>query len=231
MEHTSLKVIIRAPTLEEEFNNLKYVLKNKEFYEKNGYKAVYPNVIKLCDPLILNDYSKMFSLFKDKEYDASFYQNGIDVISRLLSTIQSNVNKLMDICDFWEFKVFKTYTVVLTKYGPGGSYDTTKGKITILTSSNGEFKRPHPDHTIVHEIVHIGIEDSIIQKYKLSHWEKERLVDLFVKKYFEKELPDYRLQNVVDTDINRYIVDLKSLPKEIQEYMRNKPNYNVNDFV
>lgn len=224
MEHITPKVIIRAPTLEEELLHLKYVLKSKDFYEKNGYKAVYPSVKELCDPLILNDSDAMFSLFKDKEYDVSFYQNGVAVILGLLPSIQNNINKLMDICNFWEFKVLPTYTVVLTKYGPGGSYDANEGKITMLTSLNGEFKRPHPDHTILHEIVHMGIESSIVQKYKLSHWEKERLVDLFVKKYFEKELPNYRLQNIVDTDIDKYIVDLVSLPKEIQEYTRNKYN-------
>jgi hypothetical protein len=224
MDKTTPEVTVRAPTLEEEFNYLKYVLNRQDFYEKEGYKVSYPAVKELCDPLIINDPDAMFSLFKDSEYKVDFYKKGIDVISELLPLIQSNVSKLAKIQSFWDFKLLPTYTVVLTKYGPGGSYNVEAGKITMLTTIDGKFKRSLPHHTVLHEIVHMGIEDSIVQKYKLNHQEKERLVDLFVKKYFEKELPEYNIQRWEDSRIDKYIADLESLPKEIQEYTKNRNN-------
>ena len=221
MEKTTHEISVRAPTLEEEFNYLKYVLKCREFYKKNGYTVTYPTHKELCDPLRIDD-DLMFSLFRDAEYKLDFYKKGIEVISNLLPLIQSNVAKLRNICSFWEFKLLPNYTVVLTKYGPGGSYNVDAGKITMLTTIGGKFKRDYPHHTVMHEIVHMGIEDSIVQKYKLNHQEKERLVDLFVKKYFEKELPEYNLQSMGDSRIDKYIVDLEFLPEEIQEYTKTR---------
>jgi len=37
---------------------------------------------------------------------------------------------------------------------------------------------------IIHEIIHLGIEESIVRKDKLSHSEKERLVNKIYQKYF-----------------------------------------------
>mgnify|MGYP006300935663 CR=1 FL=1 len=48
-------------------------------------------------------------------------------------------------------------------------------------------------YTVAHEILHLMIEH-LIQKYKISHWQKERIVDLYMSKIFD----DYGLQNIDD---------------------------------
>ena len=41
----------------------------------------------------------------------------------------------------------------------------------MKVNKNGEFSE-NPSHTIIHEIIHIGIEENIVKKFKLTHIEK-----------------------------------------------------------
>ena len=113
-----------------------------------------------------------------------------------------------------------SYTVKLTKYGPGGSYDPKTGTVTMLTTKGGQFKKLDPVETIVHEVVHMGIENEIVARYKLSHPEKERLVDLFVQKLYKEEMPNYKLQNLGESKIDPFINDLSKLPEEVAAYKK-----------
>jgi len=63
----------------------------------------------------------------------------------------------------------------------------------------------NPANTIIHEIVHMGIEKSIIQKYNLSHGLKERIVDTIVYVLFGEFLPEYKVQNMGDTKIDKFL--------------------------
>jgi hypothetical protein len=206
---------VKAPTLQEEFNHLKHALKQKAFYEQNGYRPVYPDVEELKNPAVLND-----EIFKEKEFDPSFYENGVKAIEANRELILKCISKLSVLPQHWNFKYLRKYTVQLTRYGPGGSYHADTGTIIMLTNKAGEFKRgTNPAHTIIHEIVHIGIEDGIVTKFGLTHWEKERLVDLLVKKLFDKELPDYKMQDIENTKMDGFIKDVESLPEEVEKYI------------
>ena len=72
--------------------------------------------------------------------------------------------------------------IQLTCYGIGGSY-RLPNKIVLGA------KKPHPLATIVHELIHLTIED-LIQKNKVDQPEKERIVDLFMSKYFSALFPE-----------------------------------------
>jgi hypothetical protein len=74
-----------------------------------------------------------------------------------------------------------SYTVLLTKYGSGGSYDAKMGVLIINISS--EEKREKIVGVIVHEIIHTTIQH-FIDTYQVRHWRKERLVDLLVDHFF-----------------------------------------------
>ena len=62
-----------------------------------------------------------------------------------------------------------------------------------ITSTEEQLKKavlPLPfvellEMTIIHEIVHIGIEEPIVRKYNLDQWQKERVVDLICKLYLK----------------------------------------------
>jgi hypothetical protein len=54
-----------------------------------------------------------------------------------------------------DFQFFKNYEIVLTQYGPGGNYNSETGKVTHSIYSLKKIL-----DTIIHEIIHIGIEKS-----------------------------------------------------------------------
>jgi hypothetical protein len=71
---------------------------------------------------------------------------------------------------------------------------------------------------IIHEITHIGIEQSIINTYNVSQALKERIVDTFVSLNFGELLPDYQIQNRRESRIGKYLkikADLKDLHKTV----------------
>lgn len=134
------------------------------------------------------------------------------------------VKKLALLTYSWDFKIFPKYEVVLTKYGPGGRYNPNTGTVELLIFKGGKFGR-EPTHTIIHEIVHIGIEDSIVEKFKLNHSEKERLVDLLVRIIFKEEFPDYLIQKIGDVRLDKYVTEetINSLPDAISRYIKDFP--------
>lgn len=69
-------------------------------------------------------------------------------------------------------KIPDTFIIKLTSYGMGGSYDLPNIVRFNIKSTIGP-------KTILHEIIHLAIEPWII-KYKIRHWEKERIVDLIL---------------------------------------------------
>ena len=62
-----------------------------------------------------------------------------------------------------------------------------------------------PANTIIHEIVHLGVETSLVQRYQLSHPMKERLVDTIVYLLFNDLLPQYKVQNMGETRLDQYL--------------------------
>lgn len=73
------------------------------------------------------------------------------------------------------------YNVIFTIYGTGGSYHSPN---TIVVNLN---RGENVCRTIFHEIIHLTIEP-LIQKFKIGHWTKERLVNLIANKFFPNNI-------------------------------------------
>lgn len=89
--------------------------------------------------------------------------------------IKEDFSKIAKELSFKLKKIFnknipEIFLVYLTNYGVGGSYVLPNTIIFNINNRQG-FK------TIVHEIIHLIIEP-YVQEYHVSHWEKERVVDL-----------------------------------------------------
>jgi len=227
MDDVSVEILIRASSIDEEFKYLKYILSRNEFYEKNKkYTVSYPDNPNLRNPEILKNSDHMYEIFKNSEYDEKFYEKGLNILYPYKYKLEKLLEKLLILGSKWSFKTFPLYQVILTKYGPGGSYsyDNDKGTVTLLTTKDGQFKRSDPDQSIIHEIVHIGIEESIVQKFKLSHWEKERLVDLLVSTVYKEDISNYKMQDAGVADLDNYInsVTILNLPLAIEKYVTEK---------
>lgn len=70
----------------------------------------------------------------------------------------------------------KEIRVIWTKYGPGGSYGAPG--VTVLRFNAAV----EPFHNFIHELTHSIVDDSLIQRYKLTHPEKESIVGYLVKR-------------------------------------------------
>ena len=225
------RIAIHIPSAEEEADYIWRNLQDITFFEEHNYQVSLPE-----GPLIEElkgkarsggltnaDYERLKSFVLESVYNEADYRKGHDKIRSELTLIDTMINQI-DPSDFnWNFKEFETYTVNLTLYGPGGSFNPDEGPILIFTTTEGQFKSyDNAASTIIHEVVHIGMQDAIISKYNVPHPLKERIVDTFVHLNFGTYLPDYRIQNMGDTRTDPYlqkISDFRSLDTIVAEIL------------
>ena len=213
-------------------NETEYVwrtLEDIKFFEEHNYHVTLPKRV-LIDELKTKskkemlsdtDYQNLEKFMFDSVYNREDYKLGYEKIEKEISILNEMVNQIPVSSYDWNFKEFEKYRVNLTLYGPGGSYNPDEGSILIFTTPEGGFKNyENPANTIIHEIVHIGIEQSIISKYGVPHSLKERIVDIFVSLNFRQYLPEYQIQDMGDRSIDPYleeVSDLKDLERIIKE--------------
>ena len=134
--------------------------KKRGWYEKNGYQYYLP---------ALDSYQPQpIRSWLQKNYFRDSYRD-------LANECKAIFNKIPGI-EYFDISQTK---ILLTKYGTGGGY-YPKHKILVNIRNKEPAKIVK---IIIHELIHLKIEP-LIKKYKLSHWEKERLVDLLAQKKF-----------------------------------------------
>ncbi|MEM9549452.1 MAG: hypothetical protein AAGA77_26010 [Bacteroidota bacterium] len=224
-------VLIQVPSVEGETDYIWRTIQDIEFFEKNNYQVSLPDhelIEKLkkksrSGSLTNADYRELKFLMVETIYDQTDYSKGHEKVENEAALLNRMISELKNTKYNWVFKSFEQYTVNLTLYGPGGSYNPEEGSILIFTTPSGGFKRyENPVNTIIHEIVHIGIEDSIIAKYSVSHSLKERIVDTFVKLTFGTFLPKYRVQDMGESRSDRFLnarSDLIDLDQKVQQIL------------
>jgi len=219
------QVVFRAQTAQEEFAHCIYLIKKLSWFKQQGYNVSLPEhkafdiLYSSPEELSQTDLTKLETIFASEVYRIDVFNKGLSVLKSAEKTVSKALKKLLPLNQNWGFKLFPKYEIVLTLYGPGGHYDSKTGKVTIKTTPDGKFMQPNIAHLIVHEIVHIGIEDNIIQKYNLKHWEKERLVDLICSIYLKDILYDYKTQKKHDTNIDEFI-NYKNILKNLQSTIK-----------
>lgn len=222
------RVIVNIPTAKAEANYIWNTLRDINFFEKHNYQVSLPKG-SLIEQLkqksksgTLNneDYKQLEQFVIDSVYNETDYKAGNNKIKNQLPLINKMLNQLNTLSYNWSFKEFDKYTVNLTLYGPGGSFNPSEGSLLLFTTPNGKFKNyQNPANTIIHEIIHIGIEEPIIQKYNVPHTLKEHIVDTFVFLHFKKYLPNYKVQNMGENRTDKYLKtteDFKRLDEFIQ---------------
>lgn len=220
-------------SIEQEATSIWRTINDIGFFEQQGYNIRLPKD-RLIDSLIVkskkgtfgnNDYASIYNLLETKFFSKQDYVQAVKKVddqNALITALVNTIDYKKEQWD-WDFKMFDTYKIVFTLYGTGGSYDPDTGTITLLTTKEGQFMNyQNPANTIIHEITHMGMEQSIVQKYKLPHGLKERIVDTFVYLMFKEQLPEYRVQNMGDTKIDNYLKkddDLSKLNAIVSEFV------------
>lgn len=227
---TQANLQIDIPTVEEETSYVWRTIIDTKFFEENGYQVSLPSgplIEKLKEKAKRNqlsdqDEQDLKDFMKNTVYDQQDYKMGLNKILEQKNLLEKMVGQLKAIKTEWPMTTFDQYRVILTLYGPGGSYNPDNGSIILYTNKEGGFKNyKNPANTIIHEIVHISTEAPIMQKYQVYHSLKERIIDNLVLLLFAKNLPDYRMQPFGDERIDDYLTrkkDFKQLRRVIEAF-------------
>lgn len=220
------ELIIRPSSVDEGYNRIVRTIRNLEYYKNNAYKPNLPDhpiFQKFTQPDA--DISSLYSeetkqIFVNEIYDTDSYRDMTERIENSRPTIEKALKRFLSLKEKWGFETHPSYQIVLTNFGVSGSYNSQEGIIIISTKSKGP-----PSNIIIHEGIHIGIEENIVDKYDLTHWEKERVVDKICDLQFSDLLQDYWFQPKADRNVDSYITSetIDQLPKAIEKFINDFP--------
>jgi len=228
-----VKYSVSIPTADEEATTMLNYLRRINWFDQNGYNITLPTTLlvetaktklRTGSSLSSVDEAQLREHFKNDIYDSQDYQRSYSTISKLLRTADKYAMEFDRYEKMWGFFIPNNYVINLTLYGPGGSYGTNSMLIKVnredtwsTSSDNGK-----PLAIILHESVHIGIEQLIIQRYNISQVVKERIVDNFMIRQFGNIFPGYRLQNWEYSSIDVIFKEddiLDNLPRRVGEFI------------
>ncbi|MEQ9300926.1 MAG: hypothetical protein RIF33_20295 [Cyclobacteriaceae bacterium] len=226
------RIEVVIPTANQEADYVWRTLQDMRFFDERGYDVSLPtgNLIEtlkkksLDNQLSQGDFKSLKKFIRDSVYSSSAYQSGYKKAEKGALQVENMLSKILESPRNWEFKVFSKYQVLLTLYGPGGSYDPDEGTVLLFTTADGQFKQyTDPANTLIHEITHIGMEASIMAPFDVPHGLKERIVDTFVHLNFQDQLPEYRIQQMGDERFGEYVrtrEQLSELRSIVESFMR-----------
>lgn len=175
---------------ESEFKRVSETIGNLEWFKKNNYRVILPSNfdVSMSSP-------DLIKRTVDTEYNVEFFQEAKDAINKSWegnNVFIKKINKKMT-----GSSLLDKVKIILTRYGTQGSYVVPDSMIINISNVPPQFLIK----TVVHESLHLMIE-SLIKKYSVDHWVKERIVDsimnLEYKSRFKMQpVPDYALK--VDT--------------------------------
>jgi hypothetical protein len=210
-------ITTRPQTTEEAFRYAKNCFLRRQLYQNR--RVDFPNhpafieVWEQNKDIDQEKESELWEIFKNEIYPKLDLTSAVNKIQKSNEVVLLALNITNVWKETWDFNLLENYTVVLTPYGPGGSYDLS-GMIVLKINH----PRPYAE-TIIHEAVHIGVE-FLVKKYALDQSEKERLVDLICQAAFSDLLPNYFFQKMGDPALDKFIDKeaLKNLPLVLEKY-------------
>ena len=143
--------------------------------------------------------SKYIVPFSQELYNKKMYEPYVQKIQEILPVVQSCYDKFEKLNTSWGFEIFPAYHIDLVAYSVGGKYCRDSQNIghVVLGFGNQWDDKSALAHIIVHEMIHLGIEDLIINPKRLKNppiqqEEKERIVDNLCNYVTTKKIPDYK---------------------------------------
>lgn len=224
--------IIRPQTQDEAYICVERIIDRLPFYEKMGYHATLPTLPEFEalrhreKPISVEEKAQLRTVFYANLYDLSAFDASMTQLKQSEEIIKKACEKLLVLKNNWGFKLFDTYTIFLTLYGPGGRYFTQNNTIELVVNAYSATRYREAYQSAIHEMIHLGIEELLVQKYKLSHWEKERLVDLICSTYLKDLLPKYFMQKQGDRKIDAFVNEetiVHDLPSAIARFVVQYP--------
>ncbi len=151
-------------------------IKRLDWYKANGYTVQLPESLDVSD--ITNISPELIRVAISKDYNEQNYLVSQKYIEDHWGSVSDEFSKNIKNTSLL---LQDAYDIQLTRYGVGGSYHTPN-KIIINIQRMFEFGLLK---TIAHESVHLSIQ-SMVEKYNIKQWPKERVVDLLLQEFAPK---------------------------------------------
>ena len=203
-------ISIKIPDEKSAFLGVASTILKLDWYVNNGRKNRLEYYQNLNHPLFnkmiedRNLTKKEFTLkylipFAQELYNKKMYEPYVQKIQEVLPVVQTCYEKFEKLNASWGFEILPRYCIDLIAYSVGGKYYRDLENIghVVLGSANQWEDKSALAHIIVHEMIHLGIEDLIINpkhlKNALIHQEeKERIVDNLCNYVTAKNIPDFK---------------------------------------
>lgn len=194
---------------EYEFERIMWTLSKLQWYKDNGYDLKFPESLDVDSGADISE--EQIKSAVNAEYDEDSYK-------AQETYLLENWHKIFDEASAELAKTslqpLGTYTIYLVRYGVGGSYNYPDA-VTVNISSKYEKGLLR---TVFHEITHLMIHPWI-SEYNVSHWQKERIVDLLTMKFTPQisrmqDIPT-EVTEPVDKIFNEHYPDIESVIKSV----------------
>lgn len=193
--------------VEQEVQRVRHSVDELPWFREQGYRVTLPNGVAEGSTS-----EEIVCAIKD-EYSATDYAQCASTTMKEWPTVSIGFK---DIQKEPSFHLEDEYSVVLTKYGVGGSYNPALNQVIVKVSPRS---KGGTAGIIAHEIVHMTIQ-YLIDEYQVRHWRKERLVDLLMERYFPglKEMQNIKEDiSVVDQAFENLFPDIRAIAQSIGE--------------
>lgn len=193
-------ITLRQASPEETFQIVRYSLGKIPWYKEHGYKETanywenlaIPEIQKMRLYAPLEQYEKCFSAF-ERFYHSEIGHLLIDNNQKFKDTASFFEKKLPAVSSAFkkmsesglDFQICENYQILFNPIECNGKY-AFPNKVT-LAGAMGRTEAGTLFHTAIHEMVHLGIEESVVKRLGLTHPEKERLVDNLCNYVFDNE--------------------------------------------
>ncbi|MCQ2581535.1 MAG: hypothetical protein MJ170_00955 [Alphaproteobacteria bacterium] len=226
-----MKISVRPMTLEEVWEFVLDIHHSFHTHLKHfGYtinsfvpKPKHPIIQEMFAKEALNDadINKYYNFFKNEIYDVTHLTKYQETLTSYIApTMDRCINeKLVPLLKSWNTTMPQELEILCT-YGAGASYSRKsddKAKIIFRMSRYPDDKEAMLN-TMLHEFIHLLIEDSIIQKYNVPQNFKERIVDIIGTEFFGKHIQERFINPFVDKYITPENIK-KDLPCSIAKMM------------
>ena len=175
-------------TLDGEIENAASMADKLAWFAKNNYTVKLPKYVGA------NSTREEIAQAVTEEFQQS--KEIFDGLAEPLEELLARHEKTLD--DFFsnfDYRLPEVIRVRFTSYGPGGSY-RPPDRINVMLKDDPQWAL----QMIVHETIHIIIEEPLIKKFDVPHWEKEALVDtLCLSERLKEVCPNYKRQKQTTT--------------------------------
>lgn len=170
-------------SVEKEFSYLKYVQRRIPWYRENNYNSNMPEGVDEKTPE--TELKKIAE--ENHKQNKEIFNKSKQGVRREIKDKSKDLESFLTVFDY---PVSEKFFVFFTLYGPGGSYHPPNN---MFVKFKEDSIAENIFRTMVHEVIHLVIEEPVIQKHNISQQEKENIVNSFFEYPELKQMfPNYK---------------------------------------